>query len=207
MKATLPTNRRMSPWSHKTQALSRACPIKDGEIMVKTATPKGMWKHGYAGTKIYYRWSDMRRRCNNPNHKCYKDYGGRGIKVCEEWNSSFESFLEWAQSTGYDESLTLDRIDNNGNYEPDNCRWISMVEQANNRRSSHYLEYQGKKMTITQWAEYIGIADGVIWNRLKLNWPVGEVLGFEPHSYPRPYHAPSEYKRRNHQSHNKGGKP
>ena len=163
----------------------------------------GMWKHGQAGTKLYKRWADMRHRCNNPNHKCYKDYGARGIKVCTEWNASFVAFYEWAQANGYDESLTLDRIDNDGNYEPNNCRWISMTEQCNNRRSSRYLEYQGKTMTISQWAEYRGIADGVLRNRLKLNWPIGEALGYEPHSYPRQYPIHSTFRRRSSSSKNR----
>lgn len=143
--------------------------------------------HGQAGTKLYQRWVSMKQRCRNPNNKCYKHYGGRGIKVCDEWNNSFESFFKWAHESGYDESLTLERIDNNGNYEPSNCKWVSMEEQSNNRRSSHYLQYNGQKMTISQWSKHTKINENVIYDRLNNNWPIGEVLGFEPHSYPRHY--------------------
>ena len=138
-------------------------------------------KHGQTHTRLYFRWCNMRRRCNEPTNKWYKAYGGRGIKVCNEWESSFESFYKWAYSNGYNDSLTLDRIDNNGNYEPDNCRWVSPVEQANNRRSSHYLEYQGKTMTIAQWAKHTGISYHNISRRLQLNWPIEEVLGYKKH--------------------------
>lgn len=78
----------------------------------------------------------MKQRCNNPNNKKYKDYGGRGITVCTEWENSFEAFYDWAMESGYDDGLSIDRIDVNGNYEPSNCRWATMKEQRHNRRDS-----------------------------------------------------------------------
>ena len=93
--------------------------------------------------KLYDAWRAIKKRCYNEAHYAYKDYGGRGIKMCDEWNR-FENFYSWALSNGYAVGLTLDRIDNDGDYSPDNCRWASWKVQGNNRRTNKFISFNGK---------------------------------------------------------------
>ena len=113
-------------------------------------------KHYLKNTKIYSVWNQMRNRCQNPNDKSYGRYGGKGISVCLEWQD-FRNFYPWAMSNGYADGLTLDRIDPHGNYEPSNCRWISMLEQQRNRGNNVKLEKDGVYLTIKEWCEKLDV--------------------------------------------------
>jgi hypothetical protein len=131
--------------------------------------------HEKSTTRLYKVWAGIKRRCYNTHEQNYFKYGGRGIIVCEEWQS-FEPFYEWAMSHGYRDDLTIDRIDVNGNYEPSNCRWATAKEQANNRRNSHLITYNGETHTMTEWGEIVGINAGAIWKRIKRGWSVEAAL-------------------------------
>lgn len=117
-------------------------------------------KHGLSYTKLYYKWNSMKDRCYNIKNKRYYDYGGRGIKICEDWLKDFLSFFNWALENGYKDNLTIDRIDVNGNYCPENCRWATAKEQANNRRPfrAKYISYDKnrKKWAVVVKHNYVG---------------------------------------------------
>lgn len=114
----------------------------------------GISKHApYEYYRLYKRWELMKSRCNNPNNRQYNNYGGRGIGVCDEWNNSFDNFKNWALQNGYSIDLTLDRIDVNGDYEPNNCRWTDMKTQSNNKRNNVHLIIDGEDHTVSEWAE------------------------------------------------------
>ena len=113
-------------------------------------------KHGMTRTKIYYVWRGMLNRCERPEVRFYDDYGGRGIKVCEEWHDP-EKFFEWARNSGYKEGLQIDRIDVNGNYCPENCRWITQLKNANNKRNNKIIEHNGERKTLAEWARFYGV--------------------------------------------------
>ena len=131
----------------------------------------GHYKHGGKGTKLYEVWCSMKRRCELPSVQSYKRYGGRGISVCEKWKESFVEFRDWAYKNGYKDGLSVDRIDNDGNYEPSNCRWVTMKEQANNQSVTLKIEYKGEKKTLSEWAEILGIKRHTLYHRIyKLGW-------------------------------------
>lgn len=126
-----------------------------------------MATHRKSGTRLYRTWTDMRNRCNNPNNVHYSRYGGRGIKVCDEWQRSFEVFQAWAIANGYSDNLTIDRIEVNGNYEPTNCRWITMSQQQLNKSNMRLVTVNGETKTIAQWSECTGLKYDTIWRRIK----------------------------------------
>lgn len=112
--------------------------------------------HNKSSSRLYSIWLNMRQRCNNPHLSCYQHYGGRGITVCAEW-ADYVTFKEWALTHGYDDALTLDRINVDGNYSPSNCRWITQREQCRNKRDNHLLTFHGQTKTLVEWSEETGI--------------------------------------------------
>lgn len=129
--------------------------------------------HGKTKTPEFAVWNGMISRCTNPNHRAYASYGGRGISVCDRWLDSFQSFLD---DMGSANGLTLERIDNDGDYTPENCRWATYKEQAYNRRSNRYITVDGVEKTITEWATDLGTTDPAIRNRLSLGWTEREAV-------------------------------
>lgn len=135
----------------------------------------GISTHGETKTRLHKIWEAMRSRCCDKNHKHFGDYGGRGIHICEEW-SDYIHFRNWALNNGYSEDLTLDRIDVNGDYCPENCRWADWEIQQNNKRSNHNLTYGGKTQTISEWSRSTGINKTTIRARIMAGWSVEDVL-------------------------------
>ena len=112
----------------------------------------------------------MRERCMNPAHKNFAIYGGRGIKMCDEWLNSFDSFYAWSINNGYSDDLTLDRIDVDGNYEPSNCRWVTQKDQCNNTHRNIVVTINGETHTLKQWTELLGLKYGTIVSRVSRGW-------------------------------------
>lgn len=136
-----------------TRGTTRSCGCLQREIRTK---------HGGTGTRLYTIWNGMKDRCANQNAKNYNAYGGRGISVCDEWSQSFEAFQSWAMANGYRDDLTIDRIDNDGGYTPENCRWATRRAQSQNTRQNVYVMYRGELLTIAEASRRSGIAQQTI---------------------------------------------
>ena len=141
-----------------------------------------LFAHGLRRTRLYALWCNIKSRCFNPNNAHYKDYGGRNITICNEWKDNFMSFHDWAFDNGYNEKAkkyecTIDRIDNNKDYCPDNCRWITMKEQTRNKRNNIVLTYNGETHCLMDWAEIVGIGYNTLLSRInKYGWSIEKAL-------------------------------
>jgi hypothetical protein len=133
------------------------------------------YRHGHADTPIYKIWQGMRGRCSNRNNANYPEYGGRGIRVCEAWDRSFQAFLNDVGPRP-SPAHSIDRIDNDGNYEPGNVRWATDREQNNNSRNCHWIEHNGIRDTVAGWASRLGCSTQVLRVRLHQKWPIPDVL-------------------------------
>ena len=166
---------------HLNRGLIRSC-----GCLRKDVSSKKNKKHGMSKTRIYKEWKGIKERCLNKNNHAYKNYGGRGITICDEWlgENGFEYFCDWAMQNGYQDNLTIERKDVNGNYCPENCCWIPLGEQALNTRNNVYLEYNGESKPISQWAKEYGINYQVFHNRVRnLGWSMERALHEPVHQY------------------------
>ena len=126
-------------------------------------------KHNKHKSKIYLAYIAMKQRCYNKDNKSYKYYGERGIKICDEWLNDFMNFYNWSISNGWEEHLSIDRIDVNGDYKPDNCRWVDSLMQMNNTRRNHYITYNNETHTIAEWSRILNKNYSTLYNLLKKN--------------------------------------
>ena len=167
----------------------RAASLKNGQTtscgclareLSSIGLKKRATKHGGYKTRLYRIWHDMKTRCEYKKHRSYKNYGGNGISVCDAWGNSFANFKEWALLAGYNDSLSIDRINSNSNYEPNNCRWATPKEQANNTSRNVYITINGETLTRQQWAEKNGIRIGTIGWRIRNGWAMEESVMTPP---------------------------
>ncbi len=131
--------------------------------------------HGMTDTRLYRIHRHIINRCTNPNDISYKNYGARGITVCEQWHS-FESFASWALSSGYNDTLSIDRIDVEKGYSPENCRWATIEEQSRNKRNVLYYEFNGESHCLSEWAELFEMSYKKLWKRVHNGWDIETAL-------------------------------
>lgn len=134
-------------------------------------------QHGGRYTRLYNIWLNMKQRCSNPKASHYEYYGGKGISVCREWRDSFSSFREWAFANGYDERLTLDRIERDKDYCPENCRWITQTEQMSNTSRNIMLTYNGDTHSLSEWSRILDVPYGTLKSRYRYGWSAERILG------------------------------
>ena len=151
---------------------TKSCGCLHNEIIQKGTN----YKHGLTNTRIYKIWSGMKKRCNNPKDSNYKNYGAKNICVCNQWENDFMNFYIWSIMNGYKDNLTIDRINNEGNYEPNNCRWVTQKEQTRNVRTNVKITIKGKTRLLTDWAKISGIDRRTISKRIQLGWKEDELL-------------------------------
>ena len=137
--------------------------------------------HGLKKTRLYVVWKDIKARCFNPNANNFKDYGAKGVFMCDEWRNDFKVFYDWAMENGYNPNAkrgecTIDRINNNKGYSPDNCRWTDNLTQQNNKKNNRFLTYNGETHTIAEWSRILNIKTYVLYARLYSGWSVERTL-------------------------------
>lgn len=143
---------------------TKSCGCLKDEKLIQRST-----KHNQRHTKLYEIWKSMKQRCFNPNNSSFHRYGGRGIIVCDDWKNNFSSFYDWSMTNGYSQNLSLDRIDNNSNYCPENCRWTDKLTQANNTRTNRYFVYKNQTKTIAEWSRFFNISYKNLYIKLQKN--------------------------------------
>ena len=161
---------------HKRGALLRKGSTKSCGCLAREISSSVHRSHGDTGTKLYKMWRGMHDRCKSGKGSHFKNYKNRGITVCTEWEKDYSAFKKWAINNGYTEGLTIDRIDNNKGYSPDNCRLVNNIVQANNKRTNKLIEYDGEIHTIAEWERKIGWLSGTLRDRLRHGWDVERAM-------------------------------
>jgi hypothetical protein len=133
--------------------------------------------HGKTNSRLFNIWRGMKARCYNKNNKDYIRYGGRNIKIYQEWKQDFKVFYYWSINNGYQDNLQINRIDNDDDYKPNNCNWVTSKENSNNKRNSKLITYNNRTQTLSQWAEELNINRTTLSERFRHGWPVDKVLG------------------------------
>lgn len=132
--------------------------------------------HLKTNTRLYETYCGMKKRCYNKKSKSYKHYGAKGIKVCNEWLEDFSNFYDWAYKNGYNDELTIDRINVNKGYSPENCKWSTRQEQSYNKTTTHYFEYKNERKSIAEWSKITGIKSATLLYRINHNWDKNRVI-------------------------------
>ena len=168
-------NETFAEVTHLRNGHKKSCGCLHNDLSRERLVKKNL-THGESNTRLYKIWSDIKKRCYRKTFWAYDRYGGRGITLCKEWHD-YLAFRDWCVNNGYQDNLTIDRIDNDGNYEPNNCHWVDRKTQANNRNNTKLITYNGNTKTIAQWAETLGINYRTLYNRIfNYNIPVEEAL-------------------------------
>lgn len=169
-------NRFIAESEHLRTGHTRSCGCYKREQLRDRVTKHGATAN-YKKDRLYTIWRDMRKRCRNPNTTSSKNYVDRGIKVCEMWDNSYLVFRDWALANGYNDTLTIERINNDGNYCPENCKWIPRSKQNQNKRNTRYIEYKGVNKPFVVWCDELGLSKSKIGNRIyTLGWPVNKAF-------------------------------
>lgn len=158
-----------SAW-HLTSGNTKSCGCYHREVVAKSATKHGLYKH-----PLYKTWRNIITRCSNPQATHYQYYGAKGIKVCQDWKC-FKTFFDWCIAHGWCKGLTIDRIDSSKDYSPDNCRWVNYFTQNNNLSSNHLITYQNKTQSIYAWARELRMNPKTLSERIRRGWPIQRAL-------------------------------
>lgn len=176
---------RQSVWRCKCDCGSeidvRSSSLRNGDTsscgcLQRKISKKANTKHGESHSNLYNIWTSMKARCHNPENHAFNRYGARGITVCDEWHT-YANFRDWSMSNGYEAGLSIDRIDNNKGYFPENCRWTTSKKQANNRESNHTITFNGETHTLAEWAVIKDLNYGTLNSRInRYHWSIERAL-------------------------------
>jgi hypothetical protein len=158
-------------YSSLLRGLTKSCGCLQNEV--RSLTHK---THGSTKTRLYKIFHCMLKRCYNENAANYERYGGRGIRICDEWHNNFIAFQKWALSHGYNDTLSIDRINSNGNYCPENCRWANNTTQVRNRRNTATITFHGEKKSVAEWAAILGIKRGTLARRIRTGMAIEKAM-------------------------------